>query len=136
MAPMDSMDAFFSWQFGVATVFVACVLQFLKLIFAAGSPGSLGKPWFRVFLIVMSPAWGLATAIPEGYLMGQSFGQRAMVGVVAGFVSSFVYDLFVKRLLDRAGINPKAPEAVPASERKTPPSRPVVIPPLPPEQGP
>lgn len=136
MGPMDPIDAFWSWEFGVATMFVACVIQGIKMIFAAASPASLGKPWFRVFCILMNPAWGLTTALPAGHLKGESFGQRAMVGVVAGFVSGLLYDLIMKRLLDKAGINTKAPEAVPSSERKTPPSRPTVVPPPPPEQGP
>jgi hypothetical protein len=140
------LGEFLNWQFWVATLFVAAANWFTKLIVSQLSPGTIEKNGFKALLTLSNIAWGLVTAVPENYLRGDGFGERAMLGVCAGMASNFTYALFIKRILDRVGANPGEPGAVEAlakpadkpaakaaaearSERKTRPEIPVVEPP-------
>ncbi len=108
------LGEFLNWQFWVATLFVGAVIWFTKLIVSQLTPATIDKPGFKVLLTLSNIAWGLATAIPENYLRGETFGERAMLGVCAGMLSNFVYALMLKRILDKVGGNPGEPGAVEA----------------------
>jgi hypothetical protein len=140
---MLDLDEFLNWNFWVATLFIMAALWFSKMIVGQLTPATLAKGWFKAFLTLTNIGWGLVTAIPPDYLKGSTFGQRAMVGVLAGMLSNFAYDLAIKRLLDKAGVNPSTstgPPPLPKSERKTSrevPAEPPPRRPTPPhEQGP
>jgi hypothetical protein len=143
------LGEFLNWQFWVATMFVMAVNWFTKLLVSQLSPATIEKNGFKALLTVGNIVWGLVCALPEDYLRGNGFGERALLGVCAGMASNFVYALFIKRILDKVGGNPGEPGAVEAlakpadkpaakaaaAERKLSREMPVVPPPPPGEQS-
>lgn len=107
-----------NWQqFGIVCMAIVAVATAIKRTVRVKWPtfpeGQLGKAimsWLNIAL-------GIASGVP-GYLPGDTFTERAMVGIVAGLLSAFFYNAFIKRVFpnqkpDKDGMPPAAPTSVP-----------------------
>jgi hypothetical protein len=92
---------FVSWQFGVAAMVIIAILATLKKILRQIGSTVAEKGWFKVCMTVANLVLGLLVAIPKDFLLGNTYWQRALVGVCAGFLSNYIYTLLIKRLLPR-----------------------------------
>jgi hypothetical protein len=111
---MDSMWApFLTWQFAVAATAVAALMGTLKSVAFDVRPAWFAKGCFKAVMSIANIALGLLAAAPAGFLQGDTFGQRALLGIVAGFVSQFVYHAFLKRIGGSDDQAPPAPAAAP-----------------------
>lgn len=123
MDAFKAIDEFLTWQFWVSCLAVQALVWMQRTVMAQVSPRIGGTGWWRAILTVSNVAWGVAVAAVPGYLKGDTFAQRAVLGVAIGLVSQFVYHLLLKRWLDRLGPHtgptPGQPELAP-TERKTP----------------
>ncbi len=115
-------EPFLTWQFAVSCVFVVAVMRALKKFTRAAIPGFYVKGWFKGFMTSQNIFWGLVIATIPDFLPGR-FGARALLGICAGFMSHFVYELFLKRLGFGKADDPEtddlpAPVSPPPAEEK------------------
>ncbi len=116
---IDSLLApFLTWQFILAAILINAMLIYVRRFVRAARPEMLDARWFKATLTVANPVLGFLVALVPGFLYGGRLVERIFVGVCAGFLSHFIYSLFVKRLLGRA--DDAAPRSeVPKSEAIT-----------------
>jgi hypothetical protein len=119
------LTPFLTWQFILSAVLINAVLIYVVRTVRVASPETLDKRWFKAILTLLNPALGLAIASVPGFLFGARYFERAFVGVCAGFLSHFIYALFIKRLAptkDATNGVPKvaASEAVTRTEKPDP----------------
>lgn len=93
-----NLEPFLSWQFAAAAIAVQAVMQTLKKVTKIVRPSLFDSRWFRGFVATQNVVWGVAMAAPASFLMGDTFGQRAIVGACAGFLSHTLYEVFLKRI--------------------------------------
>ena len=110
-------QAIFSVEFGAVCVVVVALataikrtVQIKRPTFPTGRFGKAVMSWLNLAL-------GAAAAVPQ-YLQGDAYFERMMLGIIAGFVSVFVYNGFTKHAFpgkktDKDGGPPTAPTAVP-----------------------
>lgn len=101
--------SFLTAEFAVASVAVLAIVTTGKKM----TPTQLlQKGWFRSFLAAQNLLWGLILAIPK-FLPGEKFGQRALLGLCAGFMSQFLYQALLKRfgVGEEKNEKPAQPEA-------------------------
>ena len=88
---------FLTWQMLAAYVIIQGAMQTLKRATNAAFPALNGSRAFKLFVTVQNYAWALLIAIPSGFLVGETYGKRAIMGLVAGTLSHVVYRLVMKR---------------------------------------
>jgi hypothetical protein len=88
-----------TWQFWVACGFVQAGVWFARKVMGNLSPATGDKGWWKAVLTLLNVVLGLIAAIPAGYLKGDTFAQRAMLGVALGLVSHYAYHLAWKNWL-------------------------------------
>jgi hypothetical protein len=114
---------FLTWQFAATAVAVMALMTMLKKVFIrAKKEHILNKPWFQAYILTPLPLiLGFGIAFIPGFLCGEHWYQRAVLGVSAGFLSQFLYGVFKKRL-DPEGEIPEeiAPPADKPSEVEEP----------------
>lgn len=109
---IDSLLApFLTWQFILAAILINATLIYVRRFVKDAKPALLNARWFKAILTLANPLLGLLIALVPDFVYGNRFIERAFVGVCAGFLSQFIYALFVKRLLGK-----NADEAAPKSE--------------------
>lgn len=94
------VENFLTWQFAAAAVAVMALMTMLKRVFIkAKKEHILQKPWFQAYILTPLPLLlGFGIAFIPGFLAGEHWYQRALLGVGAGFMSQFAYSLLKKRL--------------------------------------
>jgi hypothetical protein len=92
-----AISVFFTWQMLAAYVLIQGAMQALKRATIAAGPGFIKARWYKVFIAVQNYWWGLVVALPHGFLIGETYGKRAIMGLVAGTLSHVVYRLVLKR---------------------------------------
>lgn len=92
-------EPFTTWQFGVTCIAIVAVLQTVKNIGVGFCETLFNSKRAQALLTSANVFIGVACAIPKGFLMGDSFGQRIFTGICAGFMSTFVYHSVIKHLL-------------------------------------
>ena len=109
---MDTLDAFLTWQFLAACIFVDGIVKVVKRATRYARPSAVQSGWFKALLTFLNPALGAVAALPPGFLRGDTIGQRLIVGIGAGTLSHLVYHFVLKRFLPAKGV----------AEEKTPPA--------------
>jgi energy-converting hydrogenase Eha subunit A len=94
----ELLTPFLTWQFVLSAVLINAILVYVTRLVRAAKPELLDRRWFKAILTVTNPVLGFAIAFVPSFLYGARFVERAFVGVCAGFLSNFVYALFIKRL--------------------------------------
>lgn len=89
---------FLTWQFVLAAILINAVMIYTTRFIRVANPVLFGRKWFKAILTIMNPLLGLGIACVPGFLYGSRLVERAFVGICAGFLSHFIYSLFVKRL--------------------------------------
>lgn len=102
---------FLTWQFILAAILINATLIYVRRFVKDAKPALLDARWFKAILTVANPVLGFLISLVPDFLYGGRFVERVFVGVCAGFLSHFIYSLFVKRLLGK-----NADEAAPKSE--------------------
>jgi hypothetical protein len=96
---LDQMlTPFLTWQFVLSAVLINAILAYVRQFLGTANPALLERRWFKAILTVANPILGFCIAFVPSFLYGTRFVERAFVGVCAGFLSNFVYALFIKRL--------------------------------------
>lgn len=102
---------FLTWQFILAAILINATLIYVRRFVKTAKPALLDARWFKAILTVANPVLGFCISLVPDFLYGGRLVERIFVGVCAGFLSHFIYSLFVKRLLGE-----RADEAAPKSE--------------------
>lgn len=111
---------FLTWQFILAAVLINAMLISVRRFVRTVNPLLLERRWFKAAQTVANPLLGLLMAFVPDFLYGSRLVERLFVGVCAGFLSHFIYGLFVKRLAPGSKVEPGAPSMeIPASEADT-----------------
>lgn len=92
------LSAFMSAQFAIAAVCVLAVTTALKRLILARRPTLNESQTFKAAMVLSNLVIGVVTAIPAGFLAGDRFSQRAILGICAGYGSQFAYHLLLKRV--------------------------------------
>ena len=111
----ELLAPFLTWQFILSAILINAIMLYALRMVRVARPALLARHWFKILLTGANPLLGLLFAFVPNFLYGQNFIERAFVGMCAGFLSHFIYSIFVKRLLQRQGGVPQ----VPASEADT-----------------
>lgn len=115
----EMLTPFLTWQFILTAVLINVAVGYARRVVRIGNPALLGRRWFKMVLTVANPTLGLAIAAVPEFLYGSRFIERAFIGVCAGFMSHFVYALFVKRLLKQKDADEDGVPDAPSSEADT-----------------
>lgn len=89
---------FLTWQFGVAALAIVAIIATFKRIVRIGYPLLLTTTWMKIILAGANMVLGALVAIPKDFLIGPTYVQRLLVGLCAGFLSSYLYAILLKRL--------------------------------------
>lgn len=115
----------FTWQFGVATLFIAAFMFGVKRTFQAAQPDYRKNHVLNAILTAGNMVLGFVVAIPQDFLAGSTYTQRMFVGMIAGMASNFAYHLLIKRLRAFTGV-PKdgqgSSNSIPPPDPTLPPS--------------
>jgi undecaprenyl pyrophosphate phosphatase UppP len=95
---MQLWEPFVTWQFLVACVAIVAVVSTLKKAVHQAAPALSNKGYFKAFLTMANLLVGTLVAAPTGFLVGETFVERMLVGLCAGLLSNFVYAALIKRL--------------------------------------
>jgi hypothetical protein len=97
---MDNFNILFSWQLLAASVAIYAIITAIKKI------GKLyiltTNKLYQLILTLSNIILGFIVAIPPGFLPGDNYFERLVLGIVAGFLSNYTYQ-FVKRFLKEKG---------------------------------
>jgi hypothetical protein len=92
------LTSFMSPPFAVASVAVLAVTSAIKRLILAQRPALKDSQSFKAGMVLSNLVVGVVTAVPTGFLAGEKFAQRAILGVCAGYASQLAYHGVVKRL--------------------------------------
>jgi hypothetical protein len=115
----EMLTPFLTWQFILTAVLINVAVGYTKRVIRTANPLLLVRRWVKVCMTLANPALGLLIATVPDFLYGSRFIERAFIGVCAGFMSHFVYALFVKRLLKQKDVDEDGVPDVPSSEADT-----------------
>jgi hypothetical protein len=113
------LTPFLTWQFILTAVLINVAVGYAKRVARTANPALPASRWFKVIMTVANPVLGLLIATVPDFLYGERFVERAFIGVCAGFMSHFIYALFVKRLLKQKDADEDGVPDVPSSEADT-----------------
>lgn len=97
------ISVFLTWQFMVACVAIYAIAETFKRAAKKGAPSVFEAAWFQGFILTPLPVVvGAIVGCVPGFLgtNGAPIGARILIGIAAGFLSSFVYGV-VKRFLPK-----------------------------------
>jgi hypothetical protein len=114
----EMLTPFLTWQFVLAAVLINAVLVYVRRFIKTAKPTVLESRLFKSILTIANPVLGSLIAIAPGFLHGKNYIERMFVGVCAGFLSHFVYGLFIKRLTKQK-VDVEGIPDLPASEADT-----------------
>jgi len=110
---------FLTWQFILAAILINATLIYVRRFVKDANPALLDARWFKAILTISNPLLGFLIALVPDFVYGERFVERAFVGVCAGFLSQFIYALFLKRLLGKDAEDAAPKSEVPKSEAIT-----------------
>jgi hypothetical protein len=117
----EMLTPFLTWQFILSAVLINAVIAYVRRFARQADPTILTRRWFKALMTVANPILGLAIAFVPSFLYGNRLVERLFVGVCAGFLSHFIYSMFIKRLTRQRpvdDVDEGIPE-IPASEADT-----------------
>lgn len=106
---------FLTWQFGVATIAIVGVMRQVSSALWSAAPSLRKKGWVKSLMNLGCLALGFLPALPADFLMGDTYGQRAMTGIACSTVSIIGYNTILKRIRWFAGGEKNAPDPAQAS---------------------
>ncbi len=113
------MTVFTSYSVYLTSLVIVAIMTTLRKavrIYRGREPGER-NPWLEIAIQVGNVPLGILFGLAPGFLPGDSYCERTMVGAVAGFMSSTIYSV-AKRFLPSL-MESDAPEAsVPAHRSK------------------
>lgn len=99
-APANIWQPFLTWQFAVVAVAIYAVVGTLRRAMRQASPAVAEQGWFKACLTLSNLVVGLVFATLPNFLAGETYSQRALLGICAGFLCHFVYAGLAKRFGD------------------------------------
>jgi len=91
------MEIFLSWQFGVAAVAIAAIVDRVKKITRHLLPKHKQSELLKSLFACLNIILGILIATIPSFLPGEHFSHRMLVGICAGFLSNFAYSIVLKR---------------------------------------
>lgn len=99
-----TFSALTSWSFISCCLCIAVIILTIKRSFKQFWPESYAKSTMHGFFTLSYLIAGFIAAIPKGYLIGTSYFNRAILGVLASGASLLVYHAVFKRFSKMIGI--------------------------------
>jgi hypothetical protein len=115
----ELLAPFLTWQFILSAILINVAVGYGIRIVRIIRSSLPGQRWFKALSTAANPLLGLIIAIVPDFLYGDRFIERAFVGMCAGFLSHFIYGLFIKRLLKQKDADEDGVPDGPASEADT-----------------
>lgn len=93
-----------NWGFVSCCLVIAGFVLTAKRVMYQGWPAVYASGKAKAVFTSLYFVLGMLAAIPKSYLTGIGYFQRAVVGVIAGFLSLLVYHALLKKLASFLGV--------------------------------
>lgn len=116
LGPLAHILPFVDSSFVIASIVIVAVVKTFSDGLNALRPDLAGQPWAKQLLIPhLNILLGLILGLPSGFLYGGKLTERLLVGICAGFLSSFTLTV-LRNFLGKVTV------PFPKYERELPPS--------------
>jgi len=93
----NSINVLLSWQVIVTSICIYSIILCLKRVFYLSNPIVASTKSFKSVLVFLNTFLGVIFAFIPNFLPGNNFSERAIVGIVCGFLSNYTY-IFIKKM--------------------------------------
>jgi len=93
----NSINVLLSWQVIVTSMAIYSIILCLKRVFYLSNRNIAESKSFKSVLVFLNTFIGIIFAFIPNFLPGNNFSERAIVGIVCGFLSNYSY-IFIKKL--------------------------------------
>jgi energy-converting hydrogenase Eha subunit A len=103
----NSINVLLSWQVIVTSICIYSIILCLKRVFYITNKEISESKSFKSVLVFLNTFIGIIFAFIPNFLPGNNFSERAIVGIVCGFLSNYTY-IFIKKLFletSKKGVN-------------------------------
>ena len=93
----EGLALLFTWQILFSSIVIYYLLNLSKKMIEYYNPSLLKDRFTRIFLTLLNLIFGISIGLIPDFLPGDNFSQRVISGIVAGFLSNYIYT-FLKKL--------------------------------------
>ena len=93
----NSINVLLSWQVIVTSMAIYSIILCLKRVFYLSNRNIAESKSFKSTLVFLNTFIGIIFAFIPNFLPGNNFSERAIVGIVCGFLSNYTY-IFIKKM--------------------------------------